>query len=104
MGPTVMSKLLPPGLNTIDATSVKLAESDTSAVMETPNVAVSVGPLGTVAGTQLVAVFQSPLMGLALQVALPAKECATIKHEKTQRIGKSLFMFQSQQKAAEFSS
>ena len=41
-------------------------------VLETPKVAVSLGPLGMVAGVQLVAVFQSPLVGLRFQVALPA--------------------------------
>jgi hypothetical protein len=35
-------------------------------------VAMSSGPLGTVAGVQLAAVFQSPLAGLRFQVALPA--------------------------------
>ena len=40
---------------------------------ETANVAVSNGPLGMVAGVQLLAVFQSLLPGLAFQVALPAK-------------------------------
>ena len=41
-------------------------------VLETENCAVSAAPLGTVAGVQLVAVFQSPLGGLRFQVALPA--------------------------------
>ena len=65
--------------------------------------AMSVGPFGTVAGVQLAGVFQSPLVGFALQVALPANEWAAIKHEKTQMMGKKLLMLQSQQKAAEIS-
>ena len=36
------------------------------------NDVMSLGPFGTVAGFQLVAVFQSPLAGLRFQVALPA--------------------------------
>src|SRR5262249_18047961 len=48
------------------------AEQDTSVVFEAPNVAVSEGPFGTVAGVQLAAVFQSLLPGLRIQLALPA--------------------------------
>jgi hypothetical protein len=47
-------------------------ESDSSAVLESPNVAVSAGPFGTVISAQLAAVFQSPELGLRFQVALPA--------------------------------
>jgi hypothetical protein len=49
-----------------------LAESATLVVFEISNVAMSPGPLGTVAGVQLVAVFQSPLKGKKFQVALLA--------------------------------
>src|SRR5262249_44049540 len=42
-------------------------------ILEKPKVAVSFGPLGTVAGVQLGAVFQSPFVGLRFHVALPAK-------------------------------
>jgi len=42
-------------------------------MFEEANVAVSPVPLGTVAGFQFVAVFQSPVAGLAFHVALPAK-------------------------------
>jgi len=42
-------------------------------MFETPKVAVSEGPLGTVAGVQLVAIFQLPLVALVFHVALPAK-------------------------------
>ena len=45
----------------------------TLARLEKANVAISAGPFGTVFGVQLVAVFQSSLVGLALQVALPAR-------------------------------
>ena len=41
-------------------------------VFERANVAVSADPLGTVAGLQFVAVFQSPELGLRSHVALPA--------------------------------
>ena len=41
--------------------------------LEDAKVAVSLGPLGTVAGVQFVAVFQLLLCGLRVQVALPAK-------------------------------
>src|SRR5690348_14209691 len=64
----------------------------------------SAGPFGTVFGVQLAAVFQSPLTGLALQVALPANEWAAIKHEREQNTGKSLFILPSQQKSAAISS
>jgi hypothetical protein len=67
------------------------------------NVAVSAGSFGTVAGVQFAAVFQSPLVGLRFQVALPAKEWAAIKHEKTQTTGKNVFILPSQQKAARIS-
>jgi hypothetical protein len=45
----------------------------TSVILETPNVAVSADPLGTVLGVQLIARNQSPLVGLRFQVVLPAK-------------------------------
>jgi hypothetical protein len=49
------------------------AEIETSVVFERANVAVSADPLGTVAGVQFVAVFQSPEPGLRSQVASPAR-------------------------------
>ena len=39
------------------------AEIETSVVCERPNVAISIGPLGTPIGVQLAAVFQSPEIG-----------------------------------------
>ena len=49
------------------------AEIETAVVFERANVAVSDDPLGTVAGVQFVAVFQSPEPGLKSHVASPAK-------------------------------
>ena len=49
------------------------AEVGIAVRFETPNVAISANPLGTVAGFQLAAVFQSPLVGLRFHVALPEK-------------------------------
>jgi len=46
--------------------------TEMAVVVEVLNVAVSDGPLGIVAGSQLPAVYQSPLDGLGFQVALPA--------------------------------
>ena len=68
---TVIVNALAPGLNTILSTSVK-AKIETPLLLETANVATSAGPFGTVAGVQLAAVFQSPVVGLVLQAALPA--------------------------------
>src|SRR5690349_11877606 len=76
-----------------------IAENTSSVISEVAKVATSAGPLGTVFGVQLAAVFQSSLTGLALQVALPANEWAAIKQEKTQMTGKSLFILRSQQKS-----
>ena len=67
-----MVNALAPVLNTMLLTSV-LAEVETAVVFEEANVAVSDEPLGTVAGDQLLAVFQSPEAGLVFEVALPAK-------------------------------
>ena len=58
----VIVNALAPALNTMPLTSV-MAERETLVVLEKANVAVSEGPLGTVAGIQLRAVFQSPLAG-----------------------------------------
>ncbi len=50
-----------------------LAELETARRLEVPKVAISARLLGTSAGVQFAAVFQSPLVGLELHVALPAK-------------------------------
>ena len=79
------------------------AVTETLVMLEVANVAVSAKPLGTVAGVQLLAMFQLLLGGAVFQVALPAKDWAAINHEKTQMTGKSLFMLRSQQKLAAIS-
>jgi len=82
VGVVVMVNPLAPALNTVRLTSV-LAEVETPVVLETPNIAVSAAPLGTVAGVQLIAVFQSPLTGLARHFALPPKAVAAAKSKKS---------------------
>ena len=66
-----MANALARGLNTIRF-MITVAERETSVMLETSKVAPSSEPLGTVAGVQLAAVFQSPLAGLSFHVALPA--------------------------------
>ena len=68
---TVIVKALAPELNTMPSTSVS-AEMDTPVVLEVAKKAVSDGPLGGPPVVQFVAVFQSPVAGLANHVALPA--------------------------------
>ena len=58
-------------VNLMPLTSV-FAEIETLVVLERAKVAVSVDPLGTVAGVQLAAVFQSPEPGLRSHSAVPA--------------------------------
>ena len=82
VGFALMEKLGAPGLNTISSTSVSL-EIETFVAEDEPNVAVSAGPLGTVVGDQLAAVFQSPLAGDADQVALPAKAGPAADNRRT---------------------
>src|SRR6266705_2609583 len=67
-----MLKALAPGLKAMLLTSV-VVDVEMSVVLETSKVAVSLGPFGTVFGIQFVAVFQSPLIGFMLHVALSAK-------------------------------
>jgi hypothetical protein len=75
-----------PALKVMVLTSTS-AESETSTMLEAPNVAISVAPFGTVAGVQLAAVFQSPVVGLRFQVALSAKVVvlARIKNKNTNK-------------------
>jgi len=54
-----------------------------SVILETPNVAVSLGPFGTVAGVQLLAAPQKPSGGLRFHVALPAKAVAAAASRNT---------------------
>src|ERR1700736_458284 len=72
VGLTVIVKALAPALKVMPFTSVS-AESETPVVAEVKNVAMSAAPLGTVAGVQLPAVFQSPVAGAGSHMALPAK-------------------------------
>jgi hypothetical protein len=90
-GLAVMVNALAPSPKTTLRTCVAFV-IEIAVVLELAKVAMSFGPFGTVAGVQFAAVFQSPLTGFALQVALPAKDWAAIKHEKRQRTGKSLFI------------
>src|SRR5437868_12825311 len=71
-GVALMVKALAPALNTIALSSTSL-DKVMEGLFEVAQVATSLGPLGTALGTQLVAVFQSPEVGLRFQVALPAK-------------------------------
>src|SRR5689334_10954384 len=83
----ILKELVAAVSKTSCATSSVVAEKLTSFTLEAPKVATSLGPLGTVAGVQFVAVFQSPLVGLRFQVALPAK--ASSKREEV-RIKKTM--------------
>ncbi|PYL05735.1 MAG: hypothetical protein DME33_15735 [Verrucomicrobia bacterium] len=67
----LMVKRLAPGLK-ISSLSSTDDETKTLVCCESPKVATSSGPLGTVFGVQFSAVFQSLLIGLVLQVALSA--------------------------------
>ena len=58
-------------MNVMPSTSVS-AEIEISVVFDSPNVAVSAGPLGTPIGVQLSAVFQSPEIGSRSHWALIA--------------------------------
>ena len=71
-GPAVMSNALAPALKLILST-VTSSERLTERWAELPKLAISDVPLGTVAGNQFAAVFQSPELGFVSQVALPAK-------------------------------
>ncbi len=66
-----MVKALAPGAKVMPSNVVK-ADCVTLVVLDVAKVAVSVAAFGTVAGVQLAAVFQSPLVGFRFQVALPA--------------------------------
>src|SRR5262245_21111557 len=70
-GPAVIVNALAPGLKTTLFTSIDTA-IETSVVLETPKVATSFGPFGTLAGVQLAGLLQSLSTGLAFHVALPA--------------------------------
>jgi len=57
-------------------TEVKVVENVMVVVFDAPNVAV---PVGTVAGVQLAAVFQSPLVGFRSLVALPPRLVSLVR-------------------------
>jgi hypothetical protein len=69
----------------ISFTSTLLVEIETDVVLLVPKVAVSDGPLGTVTGVQLLAVCQSLLVGLSVQVALPAKTEVAVRTKNVDR-------------------
>jgi hypothetical protein len=69
-GLAVIVNALAPELNTRPLTSV-FDETETPVILEEANVAVSAGPLGGPPAVQFAGVFQSPVAGLASQVALP---------------------------------
>ncbi len=70
-GSAEMVKALAPAVKSIALTST--ADLMVRSVrLETPKVATSDGPFGTVAGVQLPAVFQVPVPGFRFHVALPA--------------------------------
>ena len=50
----------------------------------------SFGPFGTVFGFQFAAVFQSPLIGLALHVALPAETALSSPSERMRTIAQEI--------------
>jgi hypothetical protein len=69
------------------------AEIETSVVCESPNVAVSAGPLGTPFGVQLSAVFQSPEMGSRSHCALIAYVTLGTSNIREQRIAVRTSLF-----------
>jgi hypothetical protein len=94
-----MVNALAPGLNTISLTSVA-AESERLVRLELLKVPISAGPLGIVAGVQLATVFQSPLVGLRFQVALPASASVTLRRTRVGR--RNTFIAKSNRKVAVF--
>src|SRR5258707_996693 len=80
----VTVKALAPALKIIWFTSV-FADGERLVVADEPNVAVSLGPLGTAVGVQLSIVFQSPVIGTALHVALSARLVRT-PHTRTHAV------------------
>jgi hypothetical protein len=63
--------------------TVMRLERETPVMLDVPNVAVSLGELGTVAGLQFAAVFQSPVRGAGFHAALPAKLELTAGRRRT---------------------
>jgi hypothetical protein len=79
-------------VNMMPLTSV-FAEMEMAVLFERSNVAVSVGPLGTVAGVQLAAVFQSPEMGSRSHWALSAYVTVGTRNIREQRIAATISVF-----------
>src|SRR3954466_11917316 len=99
-GVALMVKALAPALNTMALSSTSL-DKVMEGLFEVAQVATSLGPLGTALGTQLVAVFQSPEVGLRFQVALPAK-APRVKAEWTiRRVTSLVFIIGRRQKGPE---
>ena len=86
-----MVNALAPGLKMISERSTYSTEM--SVTVETSKVAISEEPLGTVAGVQFEAVYQSLLVGLRFHVALPAKAKDEVRMKKAER--RSLTVFTS---------
>lgn len=68
----VIVKAGAPLLKTMLLTSTDVVLMERFVISDVPKVALSADPFGTVFGIQFAAVFQSPLLGLSVQVALPA--------------------------------
>ena len=71
--PTVIVNGEAPLLNRMLLTSTPVVLMDRSVTFDLPKVRDVRQPVGTAFGVQLAAVFQSPLVGLKFQVALPAR-------------------------------
>jgi len=65
------------------------SDIETKVVFDRPKVAISAGPLGTLAGVQLAAVFQSPEMGSRSQVALPARANSARKNIRPEAVSET---------------
>jgi hypothetical protein len=70
-GAVPITYALAPDWKIISATSMSIA-NEMILLLETPKVAVSLGPFGNVVGVQLLGLIQSSSTGLRFQVALPA--------------------------------
>ena len=103
LSPTVILKGLPPGLKTMLSTSTGGNTIEVAGALETPKVAMSAEPFGTVAGVQLAAVLQSPVVGLRFQVALPPKATVPKMRDKANAGKRENFISQSQQKVTAIS-
>jgi hypothetical protein len=69
-----------------------LLEIETAVLLELAKLAVSDAPFGTVAGLQLDAVFQSLVVGLVFQVALPAEASRMKAKLRVRKVTSSCFV------------